>query len=529
MKNTSLSFFMFEFFKRKKMRISENGLNLIKRSNPFKMNACLNDSGVPIIGYGSTIYRDTNRKVKLGDSTTEAVAYAMLVQDCNAIAKELQDLIEIDLSQDRIDCLISLCHDIGIGAFQNSTLRQQINVKNFDGATKEIFRWVWGIKNGVNVKFQYKIARRRAEGALFVRNENKTIPIECCDRDKGDVTWIEVHRHDEHTVLAAYNGSKLIELLKIEDSDKKYLIAALNHYPNANNIHIAPLGKTIPTNIPITVFQGYQYKRQLPAPKLHHHLMRGSNDARTDNNDVKELQKRLLELNYYFGEIDGIFGQKTEDAVIRFQKDEIPQSNNPVLGKVDLMTWKFLFSHFELTQQNFSVIGIKDYIVDKGLEDCNAYLKLTKTNRKDKYGCYILNLDYIKNHKVVDRLEVCSGQPKNQYFRKGKDSRSGSYEPLPEGYWGINNIRWAAGKDVYHKATMGHGIGSVTVPIDYLKPGKTARRFIEIHIDFNRTKSYPGTAGCVGIYNIADYKTFVGWLRDTDPKILLVDWGLGSF
>ena len=33
-----------------------------------------------------------------------------------------------------------------------------------------------------------------------------------------------------------------------------------------------------------------------------------------------------------------------------------------------------------------------------------------------------------------------SGAPHHQVFRKGKDSRAGSLEPLPEGRWYVNNI-----------------------------------------------------------------------------------------
>jgi lysozyme len=32
----------------------------------------------------------------------------------------------------------------------------------------------------------------------------------------------------------------------------------------------------------------------------------------------------------------------------------------------------------------------------------------------------------------------------------------------------------------------------------------------------------------VGMYTIADYQRFVRWLRETDPKDLYVDWGLGT-
>ena len=139
-----------------------------------------------------------------------------------------------------------------------------------------------------------------------------------------------------------------------------------------------------------------------------------------------------------------------------------------------------------------------------------------------------MHLDYFKDGKLKERFEVCSGQPNKQFFRTGVQSVSGSYEPLPEGKWYVHDIRWAGGKDIYNRAIMGDGIGPVTVRLDYKSPGSTRRSAIEIHIDWNRHRGLPGTAGCVGIYNIADYKRFVSCLRDTDPRDLYVDWKLGT-
>lgn len=72
------------------------------------------------------------------------------------------------------------------------------------------------------------------------------------------------------------------------------------------------------------------------------------------------------------------------------------------------------------------------------------------------------------------------------------------------------------------------GVGPVSTPLTYQKPNSTRRSAIEIHIDWNRRKKSPGTAGCVGIYTIGDYQRFVRWLRETDPRDFFVDWGLGT-
>lgn len=93
--------------------------------------------------------------------------------------------------------------------------------------------------------------------------------------------------------------------------------------------------------------------------------------------------------------------------------------------------------------------------------------------------------------------------------------------------WHVNNIAWCDGKDNYTGAVFGSGLGPASIPLDYSGPGTTRRGNIEIHIDWNR-EGFPGTAGCIGIYSIGDYKTLVSWLRETDPRDLYVDWGLGT-
>jgi lysozyme len=144
----------------------------------------------------------------------------------------------------------------------------------------------------------------------------------------------------------------------------------------------------------------------------------------------------------------------------------------------------------------------------------------------DSRGLELLRLQYIKGGQVAGVLNVVSGVPGAQKFRTGATSKSGSMEPLPEGRYGIEDIAWANKPDNY-QASWGVGLGPASVPLRYLEPGTTQRSAIEIHFDSNAGNS-PGTAGCVGLRSISDLRTLIGWLRDTDPRDLYVDWNLGS-
>ncbi|QBQ73107.1 lysozyme [Nodularia phage vB_NspS-kac65v162] len=173
-----------------------------------------------------------------------------------------------------------------------------------------------------------------------------------------------------------------------------------------------------------------------------------------------------------------------------------------------------------------SCLDSRSELAQNVVKSAKSFLRLTKTKSKDQFGCYILKLDYFKNGVLVDSLNTCSGIASRQYFRKGVDSVARSLEPLPEGSWRIENIKWAGGRGNWNQV-FNSGVGAVSVPLTYISPGSTRRSAIEVHIDNNR-KSAPGTAGCVGVYNRADMERFLGWLHDTDPRDFYCDWGLGS-
>lgn len=129
--------------------------------------------------------------------------------------------------------------------------------------------------------------------------------------------------------------------------------------------------------------------------------------------------------------------------------------------------------------------------------------------------------------EVIGSMMVVSGAPGAQHFRTAAASRSGSLEPLPEGLWRVENIEWASRRVDDWSGSWGAGLGPVSIPLTYQRPGTTQRQAIEIHIDWNE-RIAPGTAGCIGVKNRPDMERLIGWLRETDPRRLFVDWELGT-
>jgi lysozyme len=497
------------------MKVSQNCIELIKKWEGYEVPAKPCPAGVPTIGWGTIRYTD-GRPVQNGDIITEQQAEGFLIDECQEKAKGVAELVSVPLNQNQFDALVSFCYNVGLGAFQDSTMRRELNQSHYNEAAGQFKVWNKATVNGQKVVLQGLVNRRKEEEELFRKNSDFGIPIDIEPSLEGSVTWLKCYLDGENTVVVAYKNDTVVEIVTLKTSLKDDLIDLLRQYPNAQSFHIAPAGSAIPegprvelagrTQTPSKVENPPQLDRGL--------LLKGMSDEDAPGHDIREVQERLKDLGYYNREPDGIFGDATDDAVRKFQGNVFGVAEAD--GKIGPKTWAKLWGEGG---------GVIEEQTDVG-----TYLRLTKTNRKDRYGCYVLTLEYVKDGIVKGRLEVCSGQPGHQFFRTGTQSVSGSMEPLPEGKWYIHDINWAGGKDKYGPTVFSNGLGPVSTPIDYKGPNSTRRSAIEIHIDWNRPSrgNAPGTAGCIGMYNDADYKTFVTWLRDADPRDLYVNWGLGT-
>lgn len=109
------------------------------------------------IGFGHT------RGVKEHDVCTLDDAHDWLVADMAKSEAAINRLVTVPLSQQEFDALVSLVFNIGVGAFEESTLLRKLNDKDFGGAAAEFPRWnkqKGEVLNGLTL-------RRAAERRLF--------------------------------------------------------------------------------------------------------------------------------------------------------------------------------------------------------------------------------------------------------------------------------------------------------------------------------------------------------------------------
>lgn len=108
-------------------KVSEAGLNLIKKYEGFKSKPYLCPASVPTIGFGSTYYED-GHKVKLTDpSISEAEASSLLEALLVSYEKAVDSYCVDTINQHQFDALVCFAYNCGTTALKNSTLLKLVN------------------------------------------------------------------------------------------------------------------------------------------------------------------------------------------------------------------------------------------------------------------------------------------------------------------------------------------------------------------------------------------------------------------
>ena len=146
------------------MKTSQVGIELISSFEDTKLQAYDDGVGVWTIGIGTTIYPN-GVKVKKGDKCTLEQAKEYFAHDLKRFESSVNNLVEVPLSQNQFDALVSLTYNIGSTAFKNSTLLKKLNAKDYAGAADQFL--VWNKGGGKVLKGLVK--RRASERALFLK------------------------------------------------------------------------------------------------------------------------------------------------------------------------------------------------------------------------------------------------------------------------------------------------------------------------------------------------------------------------
>ena len=153
------------------MNFSDNGLARLKSLEGFRSTAYKDSGGKMTIGYGHLIVPGDGTLV--GDVLEEVQATGLLKQDVQRAVDAVNAAVTVDLNQNQFDALVIFTYNVGIHAFQTSTLLKDINISAFDSAAAQFLVWnKVHTPQGMFIEVAGLTNRRLAEKSLFL------VPVE---------------------------------------------------------------------------------------------------------------------------------------------------------------------------------------------------------------------------------------------------------------------------------------------------------------------------------------------------------------
>ncbi len=141
------------------MKLSVEGLQLIKQQEGFRSRTYLDVAGFPTIGYGHRLIHPGS----FPDGINEAQAAEILASDVRDAEQAVGHLVMAPLTQGQFDALVDFCFNLGSGRLASSTLLKLLNAGRYADAAEQLLRWDQaGGQESSGLK-----ARREAELALW--------------------------------------------------------------------------------------------------------------------------------------------------------------------------------------------------------------------------------------------------------------------------------------------------------------------------------------------------------------------------
>ena len=143
------------------MKISQEGLSLIKRFEGCRLKSYKCSANVLTIGYGHT------SGVKETDTITQDEADKLLQEDVEQFEKYVDDNVTVELGQSQFDALVAWTFNLGVGNLRESTMLKKLNNEDYASVPSEMKRW----NKAGGKTLDGLIRRRKAESLLFESKE----------------------------------------------------------------------------------------------------------------------------------------------------------------------------------------------------------------------------------------------------------------------------------------------------------------------------------------------------------------------
>lgn len=150
---------------RQNLKISREGIVLIKSFEGFRPRAIQRAEGGWVIGYGHTL------SAREGATVSEADAELLLRYDLLPVEKTVNEAVPGTLNQHQFDALVSFAFSVGTDRFAGSDVRQRLSAGAPADAAEAILGWPEPILP------EAALRRRAAERALFKANPDAPVAL----------------------------------------------------------------------------------------------------------------------------------------------------------------------------------------------------------------------------------------------------------------------------------------------------------------------------------------------------------------
>lgn len=150
------------------MKLGSRGEALIKSFEQLALKAYPDEGGIWTIGWGHTGFYAPGVPVGPGQVCTPEQAEAWFIADTANAVVGVDRCVDVALTQNQFDALVSFTYNDGVGALAHSTLLRDLNSGRADLAANEFLRWdhVGGHESAGLER------RRKAEQKLFLSGDN---------------------------------------------------------------------------------------------------------------------------------------------------------------------------------------------------------------------------------------------------------------------------------------------------------------------------------------------------------------------
>jgi lysozyme len=149
------------------MKMTKAGLDLIKQWEGFRAKAYRCPAQVWTVAFGHTSMAGPPA-VKPGMVVSKAEGERILLNDLKVYEAGVRSAIKVNLTPNQYSACVSLCYNIGVGAFRRSSVARFCNRGQWKNAIDAFALWN---KAGGKV-LPGLVKRRAAEAALFAKSGN---------------------------------------------------------------------------------------------------------------------------------------------------------------------------------------------------------------------------------------------------------------------------------------------------------------------------------------------------------------------